>query len=93
MVRDQGFAYAELEKNGIGMPVYSVEAKYRSALRYDELITIETTLRELPAARIEFYYRIFNGEGVLAHILDEQEWRRTRGRRCILHRPLVIGVR
>jgi acyl-CoA thioester hydrolase len=67
MVRDLGFAYVELEKKGIGMPVYSVEAKYRSALRYDELITIETTLKELPAARIEFFYRIFSEDGVLAH--------------------------
>jgi acyl-CoA thioester hydrolase len=44
-----------------------VESKYRSVLKYDELITIETTLKELPATRIEFFYRIFNEKGVLAH--------------------------
>lgn len=67
MVRRLGFPYVELEKRGIGMPVYSVEAKYRSVLRYDELITIETTLKELPGARIEFYHRIFGEGGNLAH--------------------------
>jgi acyl-CoA thioester hydrolase len=67
MIRMMGLAYQELEKQGIAMPVYSVEARYRSALRYDELITIETTLKELPAARIEFFHRIFSGSGVLAH--------------------------
>ena len=67
MIRDMGMAYMELEKNGIVMPVYSVESKYRNVLKYDELVTIETTLKELPAARIEFFYRIYNEEGVLAH--------------------------
>ena len=67
MIRELGMAYMELEENGIVMPVYSVESKYRNVLKYDELITIETTLKELPTARIEFFYRIFNEKGVLAH--------------------------
>jgi len=67
MIRELGMAYKELENNGIVMPVYSVESKYRNVLKYDELITIETTLKELPATRIEFFYCIFNEEGKLAH--------------------------
>jgi len=67
MVREMGFPYIELEKKGIAMPVYSVEARYRAVLRYDELITIETTLERLPAARMEFVHRIFGENGTLAH--------------------------
>ena len=67
MIRGMGLPYKELEKEGTNMPVYSVEATYRNVLRYDELITIETTVKTLPTARIEFYNRIFNEEGVLAH--------------------------
>ena len=67
MIRETGMAYMELENDGIVMPVYSVESKYRNVLKYDELITIETTLKELPATRIEFFYRIFNEAGKLAH--------------------------
>ena len=67
MIRELGLPYMELEKSGVVMPVYSVESKYKNVLKYDELITIETTLKDLPAARIEFYYRIFNEEGTLAH--------------------------
>lgn len=67
MIRELGLPYMELEKSGIYMPVYSVESKYRNVLRYDELVTIETTLKEVPAARIEFFYRIFNEAGLLAH--------------------------
>jgi acyl-CoA thioester hydrolase len=67
MVRDLGLPYIELEKAGITMPVYSVESKYRNVIRYDELITIETTIEQVPAARIEFFHRIFNESGTLAH--------------------------
>ena len=67
MVRSMGLPYIELEHAGIVMPVYSVESKYRNVIRYDELITIETTVKTLPAARMEFFHRIYNEDGGLAH--------------------------
>lgn len=67
MIREMGMPYNDLEKSGIVMPVYSVESRYRNVLKYDELVTIETTVKEVPMARITFYYRIFNEAGVLAH--------------------------
>ena len=67
MIRGMGLPYVELEKEGIAMPVYSVESKYRNVLKYDELITIETIVKDLPTARIEFYHRIYNQAGELAH--------------------------
>ena len=67
MIRELGMPYVELEEQGIVMPVFSVEAKYRNVLKYDELITIETTLKQLPSARMEFFVKIFNESGSLAH--------------------------
>jgi acyl-CoA thioester hydrolase len=67
MIRGMGLPYIELEHAGIVMPVYSVEARYRKVIRYDELISIETTVKTLPAARMEFFHRIFNEDGGLAH--------------------------
>jgi acyl-CoA thioester hydrolase len=67
MVRELGFAYKELEDKGVVMPVYSVESRYRDVLTYDEVVTIETELRNPPAARIEFYHRIYKENGKLAH--------------------------
>ncbi len=67
MVRDMGFPYIEIENRGIVMPVYSVESRYRNVIKYDELITIETTVKELPTAKMTFHHRIFNEEGTLAH--------------------------
>ncbi len=67
MIREMGMPYLELEKQGIVMPVFSVESKYRNVLRYDELVTIETTLKKLPAVRMEFFHRILNESGSVAH--------------------------
>ena len=67
MIREMGMPYIELEKMGIVMPVFSLESKYKNVLRYDELITIETTVKKLPVARMEFFHRIYNEEGGLAH--------------------------
>ena len=59
MIREMGMPYIELENQGIVMPVFSVEAKYRKVLKYDELITIETTVKDLPGARMEFFHKIY----------------------------------
>ena len=67
MIRGMGMPYIELEKQGIVMPVFSLESKYRNVLRYDELITIETTVKELPTVRMEFFHKIYNESGKLAH--------------------------
>jgi acyl-CoA thioester hydrolase len=67
MIRGMGMPYLELEKKGIVMPVYSLESRYKNVLRYDELITIETTVKKLPAARMEFFHKIYNENGTLAH--------------------------
>ena len=67
MIRGMGMPYLEMEKAGIVMPVFSVESKYRNVLKYDELITIETTVREVPAVRMAFFHKIYNEDGRLAH--------------------------
>ncbi len=67
MIRAMGFPYKELELSGVVMPVYSVEARYRNTITYDELITIETKVKELPTAKMKFHHRIYNEDGTLAH--------------------------
>ena len=67
MIREMGMPYIELEHAGIVMPVFSVESKYRKVLKYDEHITIETTVKEMPAVRMEFFHKIYNEDGGLAH--------------------------
>jgi len=60
LLRSIGMPYTEIEKQGILIAVVEAYAKYRRSARYDDLLTIETTLAEMPVARIRLQYRIFS---------------------------------
>ncbi|HEY4789359.1 MAG TPA: thioesterase family protein [Bacteroidales bacterium] len=63
MLRALGLTYKEMEDDGIILPVINLQSNYLSAAFYDDLLTIKTSLIELPAARIRFEYEIFNEKG------------------------------
>lgn len=65
MLRQTGMSYKELEEMGVMMPVLEMHTKYLQPAKYDELITIKTTIRERPSIRITFEYEIFNEAGTL----------------------------
>jgi len=65
-IRQLGMTYKELEATGVIMPVVEMTAKYLRPAHYDDLLTIRTTLRELPSDhRIEFHVEVFNETGKL----------------------------
>ena len=66
-LRSLGFSYKAMEDSGVMMPVYENTSKYIAPALYDELLTIRTTIKTLPAARVVFYYEILNTKGVLVH--------------------------
>ncbi|WP_164112901.1 MULTISPECIES: acyl-CoA thioesterase [Sphingobacterium] len=65
MLRQTGMSYKELEEMGVMMPVLEMYTKYLQPVKYDELITIRTIIRERPSIRITFEYEIFNEAGTL----------------------------
>jgi acyl-CoA thioester hydrolase len=61
MIRSLGLSYQEMEKQfGIMMPVMSLQMRFVRPALYDELVTIRTTLRELPSSTITFHHELFN---------------------------------
>lgn len=61
MLRSLGLSYAELEeKHQVMMPVMSLQMRYVRPAKYDELLTISTSLRKLPQQTISFHIEIFN---------------------------------
>ena len=64
-LRSIGFPYKKLEESGIMMPVYEMKTRYLKPARYDEVITIRTSIRQAPAARIVFHFELVNEEGIL----------------------------
>lgn len=60
-IRQLGFTYADMEKLGVIMPVIDVHCRYLRPAKYDDLLTIKTILKELPAHhKIEFHHEVFN---------------------------------
>ena len=60
LMREFNFSYKKIEAMGIILPVKSLDIKYHKAAQYDDLLTIRTTIKELPGVRITFYYEILN---------------------------------
>lgn len=60
LMRNLGIHDQVLEENQIMTPVISINLRYLKAARYDELLTIRTTLREMPKIRCQFEFEIRN---------------------------------
>jgi acyl-CoA thioester hydrolase len=70
-IRQLGFTYKDLESTGIIMPVVEWTAKFLRPARYDDLLTVRTTLNEWPVDhRIRFRQEVFNEEGKLLTVGD-----------------------
>ncbi len=62
LIRSLGIPYKKLEEEGIHLPVSEVSCKYLVSAKYDDLLTIETTVDFLGRASIQFHYRILRKE-------------------------------
>jgi len=66
-MRHLGIRYADLEKNGIGMPVINLQAKYLKPAFYDDELMIRVTIPEIPSVRIKFTYEFIRNTKELIH--------------------------
>ncbi len=66
LLKENGLSYRDLESDGYRLPVLEISAKYQRPAKYDDVLTIVTTLREKPLLRIHLSYEVFRGEERLA---------------------------
>ncbi len=64
-LRNLGVSYKSLEESGIMLPVLNLNINYIKAAKYDDLLTIVTTLTKKPLVKIEFDFEIFNEKNEL----------------------------
>lgn len=64
-LRSLGQNYKDLEKDGIMLPVIDYQVKFIRPSFYDDLLTIKTSIKKMPSARIEFDYEIFDENNIL----------------------------
>jgi acyl-CoA thioester hydrolase len=60
-IRQLGYTYKDIEAMGIIMPVVETQSSFLRPAKYDDLITVKTTLQELPMQHsVTFHTEIFN---------------------------------
>lgn len=64
-LRQLGFDYAQMEAQGVMMPVLDLHTNFLKAAKYDELLTIEVSIPKLPSVKMLFEYQITNEQGEL----------------------------
>jgi acyl-CoA thioester hydrolase len=62
LLRKYGINDSALEENNVMVPVISFEIDYKKPAQYDELLTIKTTIEEIPEVRFKFNFEIVNEE-------------------------------
>ena len=68
MFRSIGISYAEMEDNGVGMPILEQWHKFIKPARYDEKLDIKVSIKETPSARVKFEYEVYNHKKQLTTI-------------------------
>ncbi len=59
-LRKFGLSYKKMEEEGVGLPVISLQLNFKKSALYDDVIRVQTKLRKMPRATIEFDYEIVN---------------------------------
>ena len=59
LFRAQGGNYREMEEKGYLLVVSKIECRYRRPARYDDVLTLRTTLCKVTGAKLEHDYELF----------------------------------
>ena len=65
LLQSIGIRCEALEDEGVILPVVSMEQRFSTPLRFGDILTVECRVSPPWFPKLEFSYRIFNGEGVL----------------------------
>lgn len=70
LLRASGGNYRAMEEAGLFVVVVKVECRYRRPARYDDLLTLRTTITRVTQAKIEHQYELFrDGENLaIGHV-------------------------
>ena len=66
LLRALGFSYADMERDGVFFVVAKVEVKYKAPARYDDELTLTTTVVRQTHVRIDHAYQLRRGATLLA---------------------------
>ncbi len=64
-LKDLGFEYSDVEKDGIIFPIREVSGKFIKSITYGEQIYLLTTVHKLTKVKLTYFHEIFNTDGEL----------------------------
>ena len=70
LFRSIGIPYQSVEEAGYMLPVTRMNFRFIKPTRYDEQLTVKTTLKEIKGVRVWFEYKLYNGQN---EIITEAE--------------------
>ena len=62
LLRSTGLSYKVVETEGYQLPLVEAHLKYVSAAYYDDILVIESSLKEIPKLKMRLDYKIFRKE-------------------------------
>ena len=65
-LQHKGIPYSEMEAAGVYMPVAEAHCKYRAPARFEDELTVETSIGAAGRAKVRFDYVVKRGDEVLA---------------------------
>jgi acyl-CoA thioester hydrolase len=71
-IKELGFHYADMEKEGIISPVIDLQISYKKPLRYGETATVKTWIEYYDGIRVTYGYEILTPDGEIAAIATSQ---------------------
>lgn len=66
LLRAQGGTYREIEESGLYLVVVKLVCNYHSPAKYDDLLTLRTKVELVSAVKIEYSFKLFRGDTLLA---------------------------
>lgn len=66
LLRSMGYTYKDLEDQGYLLVLHKLEVRYRGPARYDDLLTVRTTVARTTPVRIDHRYEVFRDGTLLA---------------------------
>ncbi len=66
LLRQRGRSYKDLEDQGYFLVLAKIEVRYRQPARYDDLLTLRTTVTRTTPVRIEHRYEVLRDGRLLA---------------------------
>lgn len=88
-----GISYKNMEENGVMLPVFTLDFKFKKSAFFDDELTVKTFLTKIPTARIVFDYEIYNqNQDLLTIASSTLVFVDTKTRKPILCPPYLLEI-